>query len=798
MSGDCACDCGVESWTIIFVDSGGTGESNPVGGSQDVVRGSPQGDVNASRPVSCVIHTDWCANRPTKAAVKTSAYGNANGTVRVFVEATRDLSTQLFAEVQVEAAVAFPTFDEKHHFADGQSRFAGEYPSQQIPNTVNFTGLPIFGTSTDSLVFAPRNVADGSTYLTSPWPLIDFHSYDRSPLVINNHYEATRRTVRCGYRSNGQETIVADFLHPSNEGSYDVIFNQFSSSPGFRNYGAVAIGCSWKDIVDPNQSETVRCGFEVTGGVSFGQETQTKAATSFGSFTFPFDVPRSLFVDQLSQATPKSADTHRYIGLAATEQVVQAVSTAGVGGFLPPEDSRRLLADSCDAFVVCGANHANVVVDPDESQDVATVPVVAMRGTEQPPAVDASAPFFIRRPDIIDRGRHAVANANSWHATHLVRRGSPLATRNAIYNLVVEFVADSRQVSSPVLVSSTFVPPSVLYAQADSYGWGVKLGNGFNNANDGVSLRIEPLEDFVINSGLSNINGSTPPLWFWSGIAGEHTLTPFVGNRRLMPNAWHKFSSQAHQSRSVPIVSPPGTDLRTSYSASANGWVKNNFIGTYTEAGWAAVLATQAPISVGNYRVAYTIESFPQIWATTHLSGIAGDLRPAVDIPPSVAGPLDASLADSGMTTENYDVYVRRQAGVQPSWINVNAKADAIVSLHIRLGTRISISKVQGFREVGVKGGQAGFGVFYYNPTGEVEIAGDHDCSDVACTEFFWGAGVDVGNFRPSPLRVALTWADREALASGSQVEKQLPYATVTATGQQLFRTVRLRLETQP
>lgn len=793
MSGDCACDCGVESWTFELNDP-----ANAVGGNQDVVRGSPQGDFNASRPVSCVIHTDWCASRPTKAAVKTSAYENANGTVRVFVEATSDLSTQLFAEVQIEAAVAFPAFDEKHHFADGQTRFVGEYPSQQIPNTVNFTALPIFGTSTGTLLFAPRNVADGSTYLTSPWPLIDLPSINLTAVVINNRYEATRRTVRCGYRSNGQDTVVAEFLHPFNEGSYSFAVNQFDSTVAFRDYGAITIGCSWEDIIDPNQSETVRCGFEATAAAAFGQDPQIKIATGFGSFTYPFDVPRSLFVDQLSQATPKPADARRYIGLVATEQVVQAVSRANAGGFRPPEDSRRLLADKCDAFVACGANHANVIVDPDESQDVATVPVVAMRGTAQAPVADASAPFFIRRPDIIARGRHAIANADSWHATHLVRRGSPLATRNAIHNLVVEFVQDSREIISPVLASGTFVPPSVLYAQADSYGWGVKLGNGFTNANDGVSLRIEPLEDFVINSGLSNINASTPPLWFWSGIAGEHTLTPFVGNRRLMPNAWHKFSSQAHQSRSVPIVSPPGTDLRTSYSASANGWVKNNFIGTYTEEGWAAVLATDAPISAGNYRVAYTIESFPQIWATTHLSGLVGDLRPAAETVQPAVGPLDVSLADSGMTTENHDAYVRRQAGVQPSWISVDAKADVIVSFHIRLGTRISISKVQGFREVGVKGGQAGFGVFYYNPTGEVEIAGDHDCSDVACTEFFWGAGVDVGSFRPSPLRVALTWADREALANGSQVEKQLPYATVTATGQQLFRTVRLRLETQP
>ena len=785
MSEECGCDCGTESWDTGLI----------VGGQQDEVRGSNQGDFNGTRPNSCLVHNDWCSHRPTKAFIVTSANGNANGTARVFVEATADLSKYVFAEIQVQAGVQLPTVDLKKHFSNGSTSALASY-------------TPVFGTATGSFAFSARNVSDGDTYLKSLLPTIDFPSIfvgSTSQAVVR---EATRLTVRCGHRQNGADTIVASFASPFWSGALDL---PPGYGPAFVRFHVVGIGCCWEDIEFPNDTNTVRCGFERVAGGDGVYNADPTTAQQHGFFTFPFEVPRDLFISTTGGVSPNPAQKERYVGVSATESIVQAIHRVTANGPGSPEDSRRLIVDSVTTRVACGANHANVIIDPDK-QDLDAVPPVAMRGTAQVPTVNSSAPLFVRRPDVIAKGAHAVANADSWHATHLVHRGASLAQRNAVHNLEIDFVAASRAWTP---ARSTVIEPR-MPQQVDEHGWGVFWGGVSNvmspgrirrwllesvSNEEGPQFSIQPISDAVIYGFAYGQDAAAPPLWFWSLISGSHTLTPFVDGRRLMPNSWHAFSGQAHLSREVSIATPAINKLAGDYSIrpvlsadqqglSAVVWQREGWAGPFSDQEWTFLQSVNAPFFKDDYRVAYKIESFPQIWATTtamHGSQAEAGISYSNQIP-------SLAFADSGMTTEAYDAYdAYSQQGA--AWATLNSKSDAILNIYMRLGVKITVQKIKGFRAKRTKGEEyftiGGVAYFKYDTTGEVEEACTHSSGDVACTEFYWGAGPSANN---NPLQLNITWQDRQSLGSGSQIEKQLPVGVVQQTGEQISRTVRLRL----
>jgi len=768
VSEECECDCGNESWETSLI----------VGGPQDEVRGSNQGDFNDTRSNSCLVHNDWCSHRPTKAFIVTSAYGNANGTARVFVEATADLSKYVFAEVEVNAGLQLPPVDLKKHFSNGSNSAIASY-------------TPVFGTATGSFAFSARNVSDGDTYLKTLLPTVTFPSI----LVGSNSQpqvrEATRLTVRCGYRQNGTDTIVASFTSPFWSGAIATLFY-----PAFVGFHVVGIGCCWEDIQFPNDTNTVRCGFERVAGGSGVTNADSKTAQEHGFFTFPFNVSRDLFIDPASNVSPPIEQKDRYVGVAATESIVQAIHRLNTNGPGPPENSRRLIVDSVTTRVACGANHANVIIDPDQ-QTIDAVPSVAMRGTTQVPAVNSSAPLFVRRPDVIAKGAHAAANADSWHATHLVHRGASLALRNALHNLEIEFVPQTRSWTPTRSTAESQRMPQ----QVDQHGWGVSWGGQNDLIRQGREWN--PLPAYwtqfgpqfsvvpVADSGIYGFGDSAivPPLWFWSLIAGVHELTPFVDGRRLMPNSWHAFKGSPHNSREESIAEPALNELAGDFTFLFRNptitWRRQGPSGPFTDAEWQFLQSANAPFFKDDYRVAYKIESFPQIWATTtamYRSQAGAGISYSNQIP-------SLAFADSGMTTEAYDAYSQDGA----AWATLNSKSDAILNIYMRVGVKITVQQIKGFRAKRTKSRQSRGGVqtFEYDTTGEVEEACTHGSGDVACTEFYWGAGPSANN---NPLQLNITWQDRQSLGSGSQIEKQLPVGVVQQTGEQISRTVRLRL----
>jgi hypothetical protein len=159
-------------------------------------------------------------------------------------------------------------------------------------------------------------------------------------------------------------------------------------------------------------------------------------------------------------------------------------------------------------------------------------------------------------------------------------------------------------------------------------------------------------------------------------------------------------------------------------------------------------------------------------------------------------------LDDSGMTTENYDAYARRNAsadgGIYP-WPAWSPNVGATINVRVRLGLKWSITEVKGYRRVREKvepgvnigggGGLAGGGgtvvmAHYYDATGEVEEKGVHACNDVACTEVV------------QDFKIPLTGDNLLSLSNGGQVTKGLLVGRMNNSrfGDPVYRTVRVRV----
>lgn len=790
MSDCCGCECGVESFSVSV---------SPVSTDPRAqVRGDINGEFDSVRPVECVIHADWCSHRPTKAlmAVGASEFTTANGTVRAFVESTRDFAKYVYAEVRVEGYVEFPVLTVKNHFSDGTTQRVATY-------------TPTFGTNTGNFVFTPRNSQDNDAYTTAAWPLSDYTAAVvddgvefGTGYIADNRFIGSRLTVACGHRYGGVDTQIAGFMLPSSVHGFRHQYG--TSSTGFlptlsKSFPrtTICIGCDWNDIANANADEnaTVRCGLEVVAepGPIPGQDRIATAST-FGYFSFPFEVPRWLFVDESSEATPPPFDLHRFCGAAAdaTTVTVPKRFSPPIGGssYWESGDSTAPSVGGMSLHVTCAADHANVIVDPDESEDVATVPYTAVRNGGGP--VTESDPFFVRRPDIIARVPNTVANADAWHATHLVRRDSLLATRQALHNLQLEFVEASSPIG-PVVRQGVFANTPNEFPMRT--WWVGQRDKGFPGslaalAGEGPRFYFDVLSDEdAFNLWIDTEDEFRPPdMWFWNSTAGLHTLTPFVGDRALFPNAYHKHYGSAHRTFSNSIEQPSYLDIEF---ARGVGFVNGGRVGLFTDSAWEEHQAVACPIRKSDYRIAWSVQAYPQLWATTSYNE-SGNAN----------GPLDVPLDDSGMTTENYDAYARRNAsadgGIYP-WPAWSPNVGATINVRVRLGLKWSITEVKGYRRVREKvepgvnigggGGLAGGGgtvvmAHYYDATGEVEEKGVHACNDVACTEVV------------QDFKIPLTGDNLLSLSNGGQVAKDLLVGRMNNSrfGDPVYRTVRVRV----
>jgi len=691
VSDECSCECTSESFSFNF--GRGSVYPEPVtyvsADQREVVRGPVAGDFRSDRNIKCLIHTDWCCHRPTKAAASAYSDYNANGTLRVFVEAKPDFSTYVWAEAQFEGAVAFPAFDEKIHYRNDSTH---RVPSYEVS----------FGVAARSFSFTPRGDSDPTSYMTTPWPVMpptglsfdDDRPRIQPGAVVDGEYryEGSRLTYRYGYRDAGTDVVVDEMMNFLNAGTYRYggVYGVQPFSIGSKNFSTGAISCHWDDIEEEREDATVRCGY--SNSTSFWGFLDGVDPTASAGFSFGFSVPRSLFVDSESSADPKPYDNNRYVGLEQSGSAVTVFKWRPFGsGYeyaLDRSSSDVLGARAAEISVTCSADSAAVIIDPADS-DYSTVPLFsAMSGADSSP-VTASTPFFSRRPDLTQR--NSVPSGDTWHASHLVRKGSSLATPNALHSLNVEFV----EISS--------LGPESAFNWYGAYGGLVRAGVfdiSFVAAVPGAGS--SPYCVFSLTNELS----------LWQLLSGSHTLEPYSQGRRLMPNMYSVLKdspTRTKQYSEPPYVFPGG--YRTIGPVVAGEFEKRG--NSYPDdAIW---------------RATYTLASYPQIWAWTRVfQGSAGPIQSG-----------DLSLDASGMTTENYDKYSISE------WPFIDIGREVVVRVQARIGLKITLDEVRWYRdELQFKefyGGGSSYNV--YETTGGVE-SGTVSCGDSAVTEYFYNVDI--------------------------------------------------------
>ncbi len=762
---DCCddCKCGTESFGIELVNYGyNSAAFTPVSTNpNDVVRGPIDGEFNANHysgqsiashyPIWCFVHADWCCHRPTKALIAPYAVQDVNGAVRAIVESNAGRTKYVFVELDIRSYAEFPEFHDPNYAASVRD-------------------VPLFGGAGSSFAFTPKNAQDSDSYITAPWPLGGPRRYFQGFFIANNRYVGSRGVVRCGYRSDGEDTIVKEFLWPYDIGMYGKV--AFNNGINRRAYGTLSVACHWEDIVEERDDQQVRCGIEVSG-LSPG-------------FTYPFLVPRSLFVVEQSVADPKPHDAQRYVGAIATydEKQLYSHATTNAGNHTDDRKAGAIIVERFAQYVTCAADYAFVMPDP--ISDAIVPPVAHADPTALGGPVTAQDPFFVRRPDIIARVPNTVPYGDSWHASALVPEGFSLATRGALHQLELDFLptrpGEVRYDNYPARFTEDGVPRFSQVWLGSSKGYGPQA-----TATQPVSVHFpeigddEPRIDELNETELFQNSYVTPNNW--NALQGVRVLTPKPPQGTagwnpvalLMPNCYHARYSSG-ESREFPIATPnlpnpPGPNPVPNIDAidtSPGGW-HGDPVGPFSDAQWQAHIDANVPVDRRDYRAKWKYTTYPQIWAVIEpLRGGHGH------------GPLDVPLEDSGMTTADYDNYSRRAQGTQPTWAS-EFDNGVRIDVYVRLGKKIELQQVKGFlakREktgnpitVGTGGGLAGGGgtagtqAWMYQRTGEIETVGDVECSDVACFESYFS------------FSLWLTRAQARTAAAGQWATIQIPMA---------------------
>jgi len=732
------------------------------------VRGSPAGELTSvARPAKCVVHHEWCSHRPTMASVAViQTTVSPNGAIRVFVEGARDFTKNVWAEMQYETAVPFPDRDSRNHYPDGIVRQGGPYSSAG----------PVFGIQNGTHNFASSGAQDGDGYTTSAWPLTA--PITLAPLfgATFTEWSGTRLRIRWGYKNNGIDTVLGTRIFNA---TYSSGFESFGvgrtwNPPGTNGdtaqllLGTLTIGCNWDDISTPHDSGQVRCGIEFSGG----QTNYLGAMFTLGGFTIPFEMPRSFFVDSTVEVNPAPPIQYRFTGVEATAPrvatVIDSARASGTKTFVFG-DSTNLDAYSHSSAVTVGARRAAVFMPASSFDETGTIPATLI-GPSSVPQNPIELPLLVRRPDVMQRGGYHVPNGDSWHATHLVRFGSPLAGRNVLHNLNLNF--------EPCSFPQGVADAARHYSQGPiRTGLGIATGSNFLFYNiffRGINVSTPGTTVFPDFASDVTFNPVLPPAFIWDAISGGIALSPYAPNgEALVPNSYQYFDSEALVTAEHDIETPQGyTGDGVEYSGFIGGPYSSTQVDpasslvfstnpTANENTYAQYAAAQVPARLKDYRAAWKIESYPQVWASTSLA--AGFVRTNLQ---------SISFSDSGMTTENFDRFSRSDVEYIPENCGVT------INIRCRVGLKVAIARLKGFRR---KRERQPFGipnVFEYVATGDIEVYGDHSPGDVFCNEYV------------HEFSISLTNADVVAISSGQEVAKQVIAGTFD--GVNVTRTVRV------
>ena len=592
VSSDC-CDCCKENFYLNAFDAG-----PHVGDYWPTFRGDVSGSFSAGPgagvTLSGIPHFDWCCVRPSIASFNAIAGAPNSGTLRLFVESTRDLATNVWAEAKTD----IPLFDSfvlgEHDYVDGMpalvpreerrpsntyvpafgygaevsitgptgsptgptgatgglSTLGGGSPTGPTGSTTGPTGSSWQPNSVPGFVF--RNAEDDDAYFLSQWPVADPYVVTYEDSATPKEFLANTLSVRCGSSQSNSDTIALECLSILN------LYGPLSTS----NYVpassfAIRAGAFVEDRL--HVAETVPCGIYVQYGHNSEQ-----------SWSWPFEVPRAVIT------STEQIETPRYIGLQ---------QTANQGVVSP---------FAFEAFTACAANSAAVLPALAE-ESIASVPVIAWVPTA--PAINTeiteSSPYYARRSDLVLNVPHNVPNGSAWHASHIVREASSLAMPGELHELELELLPHDNE--TPVITPIFFT---------GTYG----------NSNVGLRLTLRDDDPFP-----------------WNAIsATTYTFVPQIQEKQLFPNQWHYWSEQPQRSFTYDIDTPsvnaladpqPPLEVSEENLALLNGTV----------------------FRAEDFRVAFKYETALQGFVFTGLAAVQH------------INPLDISLSDSGMASHDWD-----------------------------------------------------------------------------------------------------------------------------------------------
>jgi hypothetical protein len=603
VSGGC-CECCKEEF--VFNDFG---VGPHAGNNWPTFRGQVAGNFSAGPAAGGVLkgipHPPWCSVRPSIIIVSASVPAPSDGTLRAIIEGTRDFSTCIWAELKSANPIFQPfTTGEHDHIAGRPALVPRENrrPSNTYVPAFGYgvasatptgptgpSGLPTGGlsnlgggtttgsTGTSSGPSGPalttpampefvfRNAEDDDSYFYSKWPVANPRIVHYPGSVEAKEFRACTLSISCGSHLNGVDAVEESFLSLFN--ASDAPWSGSVVAPG--STVRLRVGAYVEDRL--HLPDSVPCGIYVDYGYNHEQ-----------SWSWPFTVPKSV----IASTNEDQLDTPRYIGLQ---------QTATNGTSLDGEPYRAVLSiNQLIALNACDDNSSAVLPALAEEEN-AFVPVVAWLPTA--PALGAEVteewPYYARRSDRVLHVRHNVPNGDSWHASHIVREGTFLASKGELHKLDIELLPHDSE--TPAITQAFFVA---------TYG----AGN--------AGLRLELID-----------NDPFP----WNAIsATTYAFLPEIEENQLFPNQWHYWSEQPQRSFTYPIEQPTVNDLAEPTNPAQ-----------VTQESLALLNGTAHRAE--DYRAAFKYETAVQGFAFTTLKAV-----------PHIS-PFGISLADSGMASHDWD-----------------------------------------------------------------------------------------------------------------------------------------------
>jgi len=471
--------------------------------------------TNLNAPTNSVdwfFHTDYCCHRPTIIEASVGYSAITQGTSRVFVESRQDRSAYVWAEFSV-SQITFPSFVSLNHSV---YQFFGETegpvvsPDYQFNSTIVFQigllSFPNYGSFlgvTGAIIDLSRGGEDDDAYIKEPWPSLDRFLVGANDKNLQKYVGRSCR-IKAGYRANGQDTVLIEY-------------------GGIRDLeSSFRVGCFLADIEAGRPQ--VRCGLESQSDERPTVGISVPATTSF--YSIPFSVPLSIFESQadflagpvfVGGSVIYDASTTIERGLWGGRNI--AFQTAPFTGPPTPPSTQFEVATSAAVDFSHALPDSQSLTPQGYESSFRWCPSGSPLG-----AVTSSETGAVTRPDRQLYKDNAVYSGVSWHASDIVRQGSPLAVANALHKIEVVF--------------------------DDEFD----------------------LQNVLTQNLLTFIGGQLRAPWtivpvVYPFLKGTYTLTPLgPSGERLAPNRFHCFSNESDTNVSFTHEPPVGTERRGDYT----------------------------------------------------------------------------------------------------------------------------------------------------------------------------------------------------------------------------------------